>query len=122
MKKIPLEYLRFTCSSSNSICFPHKILHTFCFQFIKGKLLIPREIENKAHAKVLWRNKVKNRDLYIRGRERLRVRDLTFAYSQNIDFPESYISSYFTRKVSTVTFSEGGYALSPSQNDKTSNI
>ena len=44
------------------------------------------------------------------------VRDLTwifFAFPQNIDSPESYFLSYFTRKVSTVTFSEGGYALSP---------
>ena len=59
MKKIPLEYLRLTCSSSNSICFSHKILHTFCFQFIKGQLLIPREIENKVHAKVLGRNNLR---------------------------------------------------------------
>ena len=43
-----------------------------------------------------------------------------FAYSQNIDFTESFISLYFTKKVSTVTFSEQRYALSPSQNDKTS--
>ena len=52
-------------------------------------------------------------------------RDLTyslFASSQNIiDFPESFILPFFTRKVSTVTFSEGGYTLSRSQNhDKTS--
>ena len=39
-----------------------------------------------------------------------------------IDSPESFISPFFTRKVSTVTFSEGGYTLSRSQNDKTSNI
>ena len=65
------------------------------------------------------------RDLLIQGRERLRVRDLTssfFAYSQNIDIPESFILPFFTRKVSTVIFSEGGYTLSRSQNDKTSNI
>ena len=51
------------------------------------------------------------RDLSIRGRGLLRARDLTstfFAYSQNIDFPESFILPYFTRKVSTVIFSEGG--------------
>ena len=56
-----------------------------------------------------------NRDLQIQGRERLRVRDLTssfFAYSQNIDSPESFILPFFTRKVSTVTFSEGGCTLS----------
>ena len=55
----------------------------------------------------------------------LRVRDLTqsfFAYSQNIDSPESFILPFFIRKVSTVIFSEGGYALSRSQKDKTSNI
>ena len=66
-----------------------------------------------------------SRDLQIQGRERLRVRDLTesfFAYSQYIDSPESFILSIFTRKVSTVTFSEGGYTLSRSQNDKTSNL
>ena len=65
------------------------------------------------------------RELYIQGRERLRVRDLTssfFAYSQNIDSPESFILLFFTRKVSTVTFSGGGCTLSCSQNDKTSNI
>ena len=57
-------------------------------------------------------------DLWIQGRERLRVRDLTqsfLAYSQNIDSPESVILPFFTRKVSTVTFSEGGYVLSRSQ-------
>ena len=43
-------------------------------------------------------------------------------YSQNIDFQESFTLPYFTRKVSTVTFSEGGYALSPLQNDETANI
>ena len=62
--------------------------------------------------------------LETQGRERLRVRELTlsfFAYSQNIDSPESFILPFFTRKVSTVTFSEG-YALFRSQNDETSNI
>ena len=60
----------------------------------------------------------------LNGWERLRVRDLTssfFAYSQNIDSPESFILPFFTRKVSTVTFSEGGCTLSWSQNDKTFN-
>ena len=66
-----------------------------------------------------------NRDLQIRGRRRLRVRDFPssfFAYSQTIDFPESFNLPFFTRKVSTVIFSEAGYTLSRSQNDKTSNI
>ena len=44
------------------------------------------------------------------------------AYSQNTDFPESFILPFFTRKVTTVTFSEGGCTLSRSQNDKPSNI
>ena len=39
-----------------------------------------------------------------------------------IDSLESFILPFFTRKVSIVTFSEGGYTLSRSQNDKTSNI
>ena len=39
-----------------------------------------------------------------------------------IDSLESFILLFFTRKVSIVTFSEGGYTLSRSQNDKTSNI
>ena len=38
-----------------------------------------------------------------------------------IDFQESFILPFFTRKVSTVTFSEGGYTLSRLQNDKPSN-
>ena len=41
---------------------------------------------------------------------------------KKIDFPESFILPYFTRKISTVIFREGGYALSRSKNDKTSNI
>ena len=45
-----------------------------------------------------------------------------FAYSLNIDSPGSFILPYLTRKVSSVIFSEGGYALSRSQNDKTSTI
>ena len=64
----------------------------------------------------------KNRDLLIPGRGQLRVRDLTssfLAYSENIDFPEGFILPFFTRKVSIVTFSEAGYALSRSQNDTT---
>ena len=51
---------------------------------------------------------------------RVWVRD--FAYSQNIDFPESFILLFFTRKVRTVTLSVGDYTLSRLQNDKTSNI
>ena len=35
---------------------------------------------------------------------------------------EGFILPFFTRKVSTVTFSEGVYTLSPSENDKTTNI
>ena len=38
------------------------------------------------------------------------------------DFPESFSLPFFTRKVSTVIFSEGGYAFSRWQSDKTSNI
>ena len=52
-----------------------------------------------------------SRDLWIRGRGRLRVRNLTssfFAYSQNIDSPDSFILPFFIWKVSTVIFSEGG--------------
>ena len=63
------------------------------------------------------------RDLEIQGRQR--VRDLTlsfFAYSKDIDSPESFILPFFTRKVSTVIFSERGYTLSQSQNENTSNI
>ena len=70
---------------------------------------------------ITFRLKILRRD----GRGRVRVRDLTwsfFAYSENIDSPESFILPFFTRKARTVTFSEGGYTLSRSQNDKTSNI
>ena len=59
------------------------------------------------------------------GNVSIRVRDLTWsfsAYSQNIGSQESFILPFFTGKVSTVTFSEGGYTLSPLQNDKTTNI
>ena len=45
-----------------------------------------------------------------------------FSRILKIDSPESFILPFFTRKVSTVIFSEGGYASSRSQNDKTSNI
>ena len=45
-----------------------------------------------------------------------------FAYSQNINSADSFILLIFTRKVSTATFSEGGYTLSRWQNDKTTNI
>ena len=54
--------------------------------------------------------------------DRTWVRDFPrsfFASSQNIDFPESFILPFFTRKVSIVIFSEGSHALSRSQNDKT---
>ena len=65
------------------------------------------------------------RDLWIQGQERLCVRDLTssfLAYSQNIHCSKSFILPFFTRKVSAVTFREGGCTLYRSQNDKTSNI
>ena len=63
-------------------------------------------------------------DLQIREQGRLRERDLTyffFTYSQNIDYPESFILPVFN-SYHSVTFSEGGYTLSQSQNDQTSNI
>ena len=50
-----------------------------------------------------------------------RVRDLTssfFASSQNIDFPESFITPFFTGKVTLLLLKEV-YALSLSQNNKT---
>ena len=37
------------------------------------------------------------------GRGRLRKRDLTFAYSQNIDFPESFILPFFTKKLALLS-------------------
>ena len=45
-----------------------------------------------------------------------------FSRILKIDSPESFILPFFTRKVSTVIFSEGDYAPFRSQNDKTSNI
>ena len=54
--------------------------------------------------------------------QRYWIFDKNRASSQNIDFPESFILPFLTRKVSTVIFSEGSYALSRWQNDKTSNI
>ena len=50
--------------------------------------------------------------------------DLKFFHDfSKYGLPESFTSPFFTRKVySIVIFSEGGYALSRSQNDKTSNI
>ena len=47
--------------------------------------------------------------------------DLKFfrVFSNCIDFPENFILPFLTRKFSTVIFSEGGYAPSRSQNDKT---
>ena len=46
------------------------------------------------------------------------------AYTQKVDTLESFISLvfFFTRKVTSVLFIEGGQDLSRSQNDKTSNI
>ena len=44
------------------------------------------------------------KDLKIRGRERLRVRDLSLGfltYSQKIDYPENLYCPFFTRKAST---------------------
>ena len=43
-------------------------------------------------------------------------------YSQKIDTLESFTELFFTRKVSAVTFTEEGKALSQSQNDKISII
>ena len=45
-----------------------------------------------------------------------------FSRILKIDSPESFILPFFTRRVSTVIFSEGGYAPSRSQNDKTFNV
>ena len=65
------------------------------------------------------------RDPGIRGRERLRVGDLTkssFLVFSNFQVDGSFILPFFTKKVSTVIFNEAGYALSGSDPDKTSNI
>ena len=66
------------------------------------------------------------KDLKIRGRERLRVRDLSLGfltYSQKIDYPENFIALFSPETLAlSVVFIEGGYALSRSQNDKTSKI
>ena len=64
-------------------------------------------------------------DLYIIGRERLRVRDLKFfrVFSKNKkDTPERFFLLFFTKKVSTFILIERGSSLSQSQNDKSSNI
>ena len=45
-----------------------------------------------------------------------------FRLLSNYRLPGKLHLPYFTRKVSTVILSEGRYALSRSQNDKTSNI
>ena len=48
----------------------------------------------------------RKRDLYIWGRGRLRVRDLTwsfFASSQNVDFPQSFILPFYTRKLALLS-------------------
>ena len=42
-----------------------------------------------------------------------------FRLSSKCNFPESFILPFFTRKNSIAIFSEGAYALSRSQNDKT---
>ena len=45
----------------NAICFPHKILlNKNCFQFFKGRSLVPvpREIENSSYAKFCGENKL----------------------------------------------------------------
>ena len=39
-------------------CFSHKILHKNCFQFLRGRSLVPREIENKSYAKLCGENKL----------------------------------------------------------------
>ena len=66
------------------------------------------------------------KNLKIRGRERLRVRDLSLGfltYSQKIDYPENFMVLFSPEKLTlSVVFIEGGYALSRSQNDKTSKI
>ena len=62
---------------------------------------------------------LRHRDLWIRGRERLRVRDLTstfFAhFSQERDIPESFTLLIVHQKASNVIFTKGGQALFRSQ-------
>ena len=43
--KITTSYLHVP---HNEICFPHKSLHKRCFQFLKWRLLVPREVGNNA--------------------------------------------------------------------------
>ena len=66
-----------------------------------------------------------HRDLWIRGRERLRVQDFTstfFAYfSQERDTPESFTLLIVHHQASNVIFTKGGQALFRYQNDETSN-
>lgn len=65
---------------------------------------------------VKYANTFMIRDLEILRRERLQGRDFTesfFAHFKKIDVRESFIRLFFTRKVSTFIFIEGGYAFSP---------
>ena len=41
-----------------TICFLHKILHTFLFSIHKGRFSVPREIENKAYTKFCGEQKL----------------------------------------------------------------
>ena len=44
--------------SHNSICFPIKILHKDCFQFLLGPIIVPWENEKKTYAKFCGINKL----------------------------------------------------------------
>ena len=42
----------------NALCLPTKILHNYCFQFLLGITVIPREIQDNGYAKFWCVNKV----------------------------------------------------------------
>ena len=93
---------------------PAKVKYTKCE---KKKQNNGKFTEGSIYSRVVINQVI--RDLKIPGRGRRRVQDLTwslFTYSQNIDFREASFYHISLEKLATISFSEGSYAFSQSQN------
>ena len=46
--------IRYFQIDHNAPCLPPKILHNYCFQFLQGNTVVPREIEDNGYAFFFW--------------------------------------------------------------------
>ena len=69
-KILPSTHIQYFRIAHNALCLPPKILHKHCFQFLLGRLYVPREIYNNTYANfggqtkfIMGNSKITNRKI-----------------------------------------------------------